>query len=276
MTSTVGSGVGGVNATSANYQANDIFSGVIANSTGVVNLVKVSPTLANQFVGIMATALQLNGPNVLRLTNQNTYSGTTTIKGGILNLNFGQLNNGGAAVTTNILPTTTTVILEGGDLILDALGGITGTQTISGVTLNAGASHIGSYRSSSQAMTLNLGAMTRNIGSSLDFQNRPSGTSSNARLGAADGAVVSTTTANANFAGGSASILGGYATFNGNTWAVSASAGVAPGRSHRIGHAALQRRFRRDHERRCGDWISAPAAMTINSLRFNTAGAYTA
>ncbi len=265
----VGGNAGGVNSASGTYQANDTFSGVIKNTTGTVNLTKVSPLVANQTAGIMASASLMNGPNVLRLTNQNTYTGTTTIKGGIIELSFNIANNGGAAVNTNILPATSTLELAGGDLLQV---GTTSTQTVAGVTLNAGASHVGAYRNTSSSANLTLNAITRIAGGTLDLMNRPSGTNSNAKLGAADGTSIKTSTGNANFAGGSATILGGYATWNGNTWAVSAGTGAANGNLSALGTFTA---FLAAGNVDATVGASTPGPLTINSLRFNTAGAYT-
>jgi len=277
VTLKVGSGQGGVNAASTTYNNIDSFSGIIKNTTGTVGLTKVAPSLANQTAGIMASASLMNGPAVLRLINANTYTGPTTISGGMLELNFGQANNGGSAVLNNIISSSSTLVLAGGDLIEDQIATPT-TQTFAGLTLNAGASHLAAYRNSSSSATLTLNAITRNAGSTVDFQSRPSGSSSNQKIGAADG-TDQTMTANANFTGGQATILGGYATYNapatagGGTWAVSAGNGTANGNITAL--AAFNAGFAAAKDVDAAIGTVTPAAMTINSLRFNTAGAYT-
>ncbi len=274
VTLTVGSGLGGVSAASGTYTNIDTFSGVIQNTTGTVGLTKVSPTLANQSASIMATASLLTGPNVLRLTNNNTYTGATTIKGGVIELAFNISNNGGTAVTSNIISATSALVLAGGDLINDtnvALGG--GTQTFASLTLNAGASHIGTYRRASGSATTNLNLITRNVGGVIDFQSRPSGASSNAKLGDGDG-TNNTKTANANFSGGGATILGGWAVFNQNTWAVSAGNGTTSGAISGLATGSYNTSFTATANVDAAIGTSTPAAMTINSLRFNNAGVY--
>ena len=108
VTLKVGSGQGGLSALNANYTSVDMFSGTIKNTTGTVGLTKVAPSLANQNAGIMATASLMNGPAVLRLMNANTYTGPTTINGGIVEFNFGPPNYGGSAITANSLPSAST------------------------------------------------------------------------------------------------------------------------------------------------------------------------
>ena len=276
VTLTVGSGVGGVNAVSGTYTSIDSFSGIIKNTTGTVGLTKVSPILANQTAGIMATASLLNGPNVLRLMNANTYTGPTTVNGGILDINLGNANNGGAALTANAISSSSALVLAGGDVILDGVGTAL-AQTFASVTLNAGASHIGNYRNTSGTANLTLNAITRNTGSTVDIASRPTGASSNAKIGAADG-VATSTTVNANFTGGQQTILGGYATINtyvsggGGGWAAT---GTGAGAKTIITLAAYNAGFLAAKDVDAATGTTTPAAMTINSLRFNTAGAYT-
>lgn len=269
ITLTVGGNQGGITGASTTYTNIDTFSGIIKNTTGTVGLTKTSPALANQSVGIMATASLPTGANLLRLTNQNTYTGDTTIKGGILNLEFLNANNGGAAISSNIVSSSSKLVLQGGDLLVtSAAGTTTATQTFASTTLNAGASHVGTFRNSSQTVTTALGGITRNVGSSLDFQFRPSGASSNQKIGGGDG-TNTTTTANANFTGGSQTILGGYATFNGNTWAVSGS-GASPGTITGLGTYSTTFTAGTNVDDTTAGSVT-PASMTINSLRFNTA-----
>ena len=167
--------------------------------------------------------------------------------------------------------------MAGGDLILDNPTGVSPSQTVARLTLNAGASHIGAYRQSSQATTITLNAITRNTGSTIDFQSRPSGASSNQKIGAADGTDTSTTV-NANFTGGQQTILGGYATFNsyvsggGGGWAVT---GTGAGAKNIGALATYSAGFAAGKDVDAAIGTSTPASMFINSLRFNTAGAYT-
>ncbi len=203
VTLTIGSGIGGNGGSNANYTSIASFSGVIKNTTGTVGLTKVAPTTA--VVSIMATASRLTGSSVLTLTGANTYTGATMIKGGFLQLL--------PQNTTPIISSSSALVLQGGGLVSINNAGISPSQTFAGTTLNAGASQVSPLRQSSTTNTINLGAITRNVGSTLNFYGRPSGGSSNAFLGGADG-TANTSTPNT---GG---ILGGYAVSNGSTWAV--------------------------------------------------------
>ncbi len=274
VTLTVGSGLGGASAASGTYTNIDTFSGVIQNTSGTVGLTKVAAASGSQTASIMATASLLTGNNVLRLTNNNTYTGATTIKGGVLELSFNFSNNGGTAVASNIISASSALVLAGGDLINDSnvtLGG--GTQTFASLTLNAGGSHIGTYRKASGNATTNLNVITRNVGGVIDFQSRPSNGSSNAKLGDADG-TNNTKTANANFIGGSTSILGGWAVFNQNTWAVSAGTGTVSGAITGLASGSYSTTYTAGTNVDSAIGTSTPGAMTINSLRFNNAGVY--
>lgn len=214
VTLTIGSGIGGNTASNTTYTSIASFSGVIKNTTGTVGLTKVSPTTTG--ASIMASASRLTGPSVLTLTGANTYTGATTIKGGFLQLL--------PQNTTPIISSSSALVLQGGGLVSINNPGISPSQTFAGTTLNAGASQVSPLRQASTSNTINLGAITRNIGSTLNFFGRPSGASSNAFLGGSDG-TANTTTANT---GG---ILGGYAVSNGSTWAVAGTGGSITGLS---------------------------------------------
>lgn len=202
-TLTIGSGIGGNTGTSTNYTDIAAFSGVIQNGSGTVGLTKVSSTTPG--ASIIPSGSRLTGASVLTLTGANTYTGATTIKGGFLQLL--------PQNTTPIISSSSALVLQGGGLVSINNTGINSSQTFAGTTLNAGASQVSPLRQASTTNTINLGGITRNIGSTLNFYGRPSNTSSSGFLGGADG-TANTSTANT---GG---ILGGYAVSNGSTWAV--------------------------------------------------------
>jgi fibronectin-binding autotransporter adhesin len=238
------------------------YTGGLSDGTAVSALTKDASSTAIGINGSLYT-----GAAVETLVAANSYSGPTTVNGGILQLNF----SGAGAAVSNIISVSSPLVLGGGII---AMVGTTGAsnQSFNGLTLNAGGSQLQTFRASSSSATTAVAAITRNIGSTLDFQSRPSGGGSTSKVGASDG-TDQTTTANANFPGGSASILGGYATFNATSWAVSASAGVAEGNITAL--ATFNTTYA------AGTNVDSPigtpniaAAETINSLRFNNAGSY--
>ncbi len=146
-------------------------SGTIYNSTGNGNVL-------------------LNGAGTLTLSGADTYTGTTTVNAGTLSL------------TGSLASPTLTV--GGGTFSYGKTG--TNTQGFTATNINLGNSSI---KNTVSTDTLNLGALSRSVGGTVDFTNT---------------GTVTTTTANT-----ATSILGGWATVGGNTWAVSAGNGVTAG-----------------------------------------------
>jgi fibronectin-binding autotransporter adhesin len=193
-----------------------------------------------------------------------TYGGSTTVNAGSsLELSYNVFGSNGS----NLMPTASSLIMNGGSFVMTGnKAGLTFSQTINGATFNRGAASIQvNTNATGNPMVMLLGGITRNAGGTVDFALPPNAQS------ATNG--ITTTTANANFAGGQQSILGGYATVGGNNWAVSAGTGAAAGNvtalsTYNAGFAAGT-----DVDAQTG--TSSPSSMTINSLRFNSAGAYT-
>ena len=177
---------------------------VIDNATFIINRSNAI-SQANAFGVISGTgAVTLNGTGTTTFTAANTYSGATTINRGTLNL-------GGGTATGSINGTPgTALVLGGGTLNFTRTG--TAAQTFTGTTLNSGGSGISTALSTE---TLNLGAITRNTGGTVNFTNA---------------GTITTTTANT-----ATSILGGWATYGLNNWAVSASNGTAAGNITALG-----------------------------------------
>jgi len=236
--------VGASSLTIGNVGGTGTYSGVITNSGGALSLVK-------------------SGSGSITLNNQNTYTGTTTISQGTLLLNF---TNVPLQVTNNLLPTTALTIGSG---TLSITGSTTvNAQSFSGTTLAGGATI--TTAGTAPAVTLNLGAITRAAGTTLAVN-----------LGI--GPTGSTTTTLANTG---TSILGGWAVQGQTvptTWAVSAGNGSTAGAitglatfltTTTAGNTAANYLTTSDV-----DVTNSPptltGAITINSLRFNTAGANT-
>jgi len=211
----------------------------------------------------------------VNLTNANTYTGTTTVGSGTLNLNFAAAS----APTNNIISSASALIMGGGGygastLNVATANGASNSQTFASTTFNQGASvfSISNGNASSNGL-VNLGAITRNEGSAVNFVSPTVNTTSSATNG------YSTTTGTTN------GILGGYATYNGNDWATvngsgnivaytgytsvatgSSASGWTSGQNISIdsggtGVVTLP-----------AGTFSSPTNTSINSLRFNNAG----
>jgi len=198
-------------------------------------------------------ALTKTGTGTQTLTGANTYTGATTVTGGTLALDF--------SVSSPASILSASSALQLGNSTFSVKGSATGTtaQTVNGLTLNPGAAAVSVNSNGGSGTSLSLGSITRNVGGTIDFTLPVSGN-------------ISTTTANANFSGGQQTILGGSATVGGTGWAVSGS-GATPGAITALG--SYNGSFVAAADVSAGTGTLTPAAMTINSLRFNNAGATT-
>jgi autotransporter-associated beta strand protein len=162
--------------------ANGTFSGVLRNgATGLLHLVKI-------------------GSGTQTLTGSNIYTGTTTVSGGTLALDF-SVNN-----PSSILASTTVLTLNGGTLGIKGKSAGTTAQTVTGLKLEGGNSALSVDANGGGGTLLTLGSITRTVatGGYVNFV-LPTGTPS-----ATNG--ITTTSAVAN------GILGYYATV-GSDWA---------------------------------------------------------
>jgi fibronectin-binding autotransporter adhesin len=138
--------------------------------------------------------------------------------------------------------------------------GATNSQTFAGLYSTGGDNTLNVVSGASGSMNVNLGAITRGWCGLLNVNLPENGS-------------VTTTTANADYTsyGGQKTILPGWITVNGNTWGVSAGNGTDAGAitgltNYNAGFAAGK-----DVDAQTG--ASNVGAMTVNSLRFNNAGA---
>ncbi len=133
----------------------------------------------NNPIGGSTFGLTKTGSGLLTLTGANTFTGTTTI-------NLGTLNLGGGTASGSI-NSTIILALGGGSLSYTRTGST--TQTFASTSVNAGTSAVITVAGD----TLALGAITQAVGGTVDF-----------------GTTGTTTTSTANVSG----ILGGWATIN--------------------------------------------------------------
>ena len=219
-----------------------------------------------------------NSSGLSLFSGTNTYTGATTVSAGILE--FGN---------TAAQPTGLTTVGTGGTLAL-AVGGagqFTGAQVNQylantlprvnsasnslGIDTTAGNFNLGGLtlptNTSSSinklgANALNLGAITRNAGSTVNF-------------------AITTGALNTETANTGGSILGGYATFGGSTWAVSAGSPGNPGAITGLATYTTSATAGTVAASYAGADIDVTAsetlagAITPNSLRFNTAAGNT-
>ncbi len=187
--------------------AGNVGAGISANWNG-----PISGSITNSIFGASGNStLTKIGLGTLTLGGADTYAGSTTLTNGTLVLNY-------AANNTSYLSDTAALVLgggvntggfgAGGGGTLNLFGG-SHTEVVGSTTLNNGAS---SVTQTSGTSVLQMGAITRNAGSAINF-------------GAENIANTNTSDLNGN------GILGGYATVAATTgsadWAKSVDAGAA-------------------------------------------------
>ena len=144
-------GTSGTQTLTIGGAGNTTVGGVMSNNAG---------TLALTMSG--SGTLTFNGSAV------NTFSGGVKVNGGTLALNFANL-----VTPTDLINNGNSLTMGGG--MLSILGknvaSATSSQTFNGTTLNAGSNIIAINKgASATSATLNLGAITRNPGSAVNFQ----------------------------------------------------------------------------------------------------------
>ena len=144
--------------------------------------------------------LRKSGAGSLTLTGANSYTGATTIGGGLLKLDF----SGAGGPASNIISASSPLVLSGGTLEVTGAAGETNNQSFNGLTVNAGSNTVRAVSGAGGAVNLNLGAIVR-AGGLVNFV-LPTG-----------GAL---TTSNAD------GVLGGWATINGSDYAKVVGGGI--------------------------------------------------
>ena len=124
-------------------------------------------TLQNSITGTGGILQAGTGVTVLTGTN-NSFSGPTTVNQGTLTLDFSQLT-GRSSNLINNTANNSALVLGGGTLSIIGSSGSSNSQQFNGTTLNAGASSIAMNQNGASSLSLSLGAVTRNVGSTLDI-----------------------------------------------------------------------------------------------------------
>ncbi len=152
-----------------------------------------------------AAGVTKNGTGTLTFNSAATqaFAGALTVNQGVVNLNYANI-----AGSTHLLNTGNALTMASGTIQLTGKASTTNFQNFNGLILNAGsAKAVLSANATANPLLLNVGAITRNAGSTLNII-QPTGT-----IDASNGFVTS----NANNAAG---ILGGWATVGNADWAV--------------------------------------------------------
>jgi len=257
-TETAGGGVLEVNGTTGSAPTDIILgtetlSGSIIDSVGTGSigatgtLVFRNGTVSANLTG--AAAMTKNGFTAVTLSGNNVgFTGTTTLASGTLILDY--TTNNGEKLSDSASLTSS----GGGNLTLNGSASSATSETLGSFTLNAGALNVNVNNGTGQTATLNLGAITRDAGGTVEF-NLSSGS-----------AVVQTSSSN-----GASAILGGYATVNGSQFAT-VSGGSIQGLSSTVSNNLATWPVQSDVTDSTG-YTGTVSEIIINSLRFNAAGA---
>jgi len=253
---TAGGGVLDVNGTTGSAPTDIILgtetlSGSIIDSVGTGSigatgtLVFRNGVVSAHLTG--AAALTKNGFTAVTLSGNNAgFTGSTTMVNGLLTLDY-TTNNG-----EKLSDTAALISSGGGNITLNGNASSATTEVLGSLTLNAGALHINVNHGAGQTATLNLGAITRAAGGTVEF-NLSSGSS-----------IVQTSSVN-----GAGGLLGGYATVNGSQFAT-VSGGVIQGLSSTVSNNLAAWQTGGDLTDSTG-YTGTVSDIMINSLRFNAA-----
>jgi len=166
--------------------------GTVDLGTATMTLQAAAGTTATYAGNITGTGgLTKLGASTQTLTGANTYTGATTIGGGVLALDFSPA--GGPA--SNIISASSTLNMAGGRVNVVGAAGESNTQTFNGLNVSASNNTIDAKSGTGGSLTVNLGAINRS-GGLINF-NLPT-----------NGHITTSNTA-----------LGGWATVNGTDYA---------------------------------------------------------
>ncbi|PTX95325.1 hypothetical protein DB345_13700 [Spartobacteria bacterium LR76] len=189
-----------------------VWNGNYTNSSTTASTVNLGGfnTSENRYGGVIAdggttaTALTKFGKGVWNVSGTNTYTGATTVNDGVLRADF----SAAGAPASNIISSSSLLTMNGGTFAVRGAATGTSSQTMNGLTLNRGGSSLVVDGNGGSGTTLNLNAITRALGGTLDVQT-------------SGGGVVATSTTSMNNGVLASAASGGvaYATVNGSDWA---------------------------------------------------------
>ncbi|HEX8912629.1 MAG TPA: autotransporter-associated beta strand repeat-containing protein, partial [Humisphaera sp.] len=244
-----GAGFGGGGAIVSNTTAGST-AGAITAATGLTVGGTTNLGLSGA-IAVAAGGITKVGTNVVTYTvpaSATSVTGASAIRGGTLALNFGAL-----AAPVNVFdPAQPLSFANTGSLTVTGSSAAATNVTVGGTQVGAGFGTVTVTPGAGQTASLNLGTIAPASGTAF-------------RGGLSFAGTGSVVVANANTAGG---ILGGWATFGTNNWAVGGAAVAALGSYSANTYAANT-----NTDVTAAYPVAAPAGFTTHSLRFNTAPA---
>ncbi|MBZ9806239.1 autotransporter-associated beta strand repeat-containing protein, partial [Mesorhizobium sp. ES1-6] len=119
----------------------------------------VSNSYGGSIAGAGASLTKL-GAGTLTLTGASSYTGTTTVGGGTLALDFSPA----AGPTSNIISASSALVMNGGTVKVTGAAGENNVQSFNGLTVTTGNNTVSATSGIGGSMTVNLGAITRTGG----------------------------------------------------------------------------------------------------------------
>jgi fibronectin-binding autotransporter adhesin len=202
--------------TTAAIDSSGTGSALIFNNTGALSLsgsliLRGTNTTENRFDPVFQGAsLAKFDLGTWALTNNNTYTGDTLLGGGKLILDFSFSGR------PSIINSASRLLVGAGELVVRGRPTFTSTQAFSGLVVGdaIGSPRISAQQNGAPFLNVSFGPISHTNGGTVDFVLPTSGNFS---------------TTSSNTAG---SILGGWATVGGNTWAAVTAGNIAPFNSY--------------------------------------------